>query len=296
MTMTRDMTGKVVVITGATSGIGQAAAEDLARMGARIIQIARDRARGEEAMKRLRDLAPGVAHSVRFADLSLISQMKQVALDIAKAEPRIDVLINNAGAVFGTRQLTPDGLERTFALNHMAYFVVTDGLFERLVASAPARVVNTASDAHSAFPLDFGDLQSAEAYRWNLLEWMRFGGPGYKVYGRSKLCNILFTRQLARRLAGTGVTANCLHPGFVATRFGDQAGGLISFGIRVAKRFALSPQAGGETLTYLASSPEVAGITGQYFYQCTPAIPSQDAQDDTAAQRLWEESVRLAQL
>jgi NAD(P)-dependent dehydrogenase (short-subunit alcohol dehydrogenase family) len=192
------MTGKVVVITGATSGIGHVAAENLAGMGARIIQIARDRARGKEALKRLRDLAPGLAHSIYFADLSLISQMKQVAFDIAKAEPHIDVLINNAGAMFGTRQLTPDGLERTFALNHMAYVVVTHGLRERLAASAPARVVNTASDAHAAAAPDFGDLQSAEAYRWNLLEWMRFGGPGYKVYGRSKLCNILFTRELAR--------------------------------------------------------------------------------------------------
>jgi NAD(P)-dependent dehydrogenase (short-subunit alcohol dehydrogenase family) len=294
--MNHDMKEKVVVITGATSGIGQVAAETLASMGARIVQIARDRGRGEVALNRLRDSAPGVAHSIYYADLSRIGDMKRVASEIAKAEPRIDVLINNAGAMFGSRQLTEDGLEHTFALNHMAYFVVTHGLRERLAASGPARVVNTASDAHAAAALDFGDLQSAEAYRWNFLEWMRFGGSGYKVYGRSKLCNILFTRELARRLAGRGVTANCLHPGFVATRFGNRTGGLISFGIRIAKCFALSPQEGAETLVYLASSPEVAGITGQYFHKCKPAIPSRDAQDDTAAQRLWEESARLAQL
>ena len=139
-------------------------------------------------------------------------------------------------------------------------------------------------------------MQSAEAYRGNSLEWLRYGGPGFKVYSRSKLCNILFTRELARRLAGTGVTANCLHPGFVATRFGDQTGGLISFGIRIGKRFALSPQQGAETLTYLASSPEEASVTGEYFHKCRPIAPSREAQDDAMAQRLWAETARLAHL
>jgi NAD(P)-dependent dehydrogenase (short-subunit alcohol dehydrogenase family) len=291
------MKGKVVVITGATSGIGQVAAERLARMGARIVQIARDRGRGQEALKRLGDRASDVAHSIYYADLSRLSEMKRVSAEISKAEPRIDVLINNAGGIFGSRQLTEDGLERTFALNHMAYFVVTHGLRERLVASAPTRVVNTASDAHEAAPLGLSDLQSDEAYRGhNFLEWMRYGGPGFKVYGRSKLCNILFTRELARRLAGTGVTANCLHPGFVATRFGNQTGGLISFSLRIAKRFALSPQQGADTLVYLASSPEVANVTGEYFYKCSPTTPSRDAQDDLMAQGLWAESIRLARL
>jgi NAD(P)-dependent dehydrogenase (short-subunit alcohol dehydrogenase family) len=156
--------------------------------------------------------------------------------------------------------------------------------------------VNTASDAHRAAALDPGDLQSVKAYRSTLVEWLRYGGPGYKVYGRSKLGNILFTRELARRLAGTGVTANCLHPGFVATRFGDQSGGLISFSIRIGKRFALSPQQGAETLLYLASSPEVAGVTGKYFHNCAPETPSQEAQDDALARRLWEETSRLAHL
>jgi NAD(P)-dependent dehydrogenase (short-subunit alcohol dehydrogenase family) len=221
--------------------------------------------------------------------------MKRVASEIAQAEPRIDVLINNAGAMFSSRQLTEEGLERTFALNHMSYFVLTHGLRDRLVASAPARVVNTSSDAHQVGALDLNDLQSAEVFRSrNFLQWLRYGGPGFKVYGRSKLCNILFTRELARRLAGTGVTANCLHPGFVATRFGDQSGGLISSVIGIAKRFALSPQQGAETLTYLASSPEVASVTGVYFHKCRPTAPSPEAQDDAAARRLWEESTRLA--
>jgi NAD(P)-dependent dehydrogenase (short-subunit alcohol dehydrogenase family) len=157
-------------------------------------------------------------------------------------------------------------------------------------------VVNTASDAHEAAALDFDDLQSAEAYRGNLLESLRYGGPGFKVYARSKLCNILFTRELARRLAGTGVTANCLHPGFVATRFGDRSGGLIAFGIRIAKQFALSPQQGAETLVFLASSSEVAAVTGEYFCKCRPTKPSRDAQDDAIARRLWAETARLAHL
>jgi NAD(P)-dependent dehydrogenase (short-subunit alcohol dehydrogenase family) len=288
------MKGKVVVITGATSGIGLVAAEKLAGMGARIVQIARDRERGEAAMKRLRELSSAIAHSIYYADLSGLTQMRRVAAEIAAAEPRIDVLINNAGAIFSTRQVTKDGLERTFALNHMSYFMLVHGLRQRLLASAPARIVNTASDAHEPFMMDFDDLQSETAYQSNFWEWVRYGGPAFKVYGRSKLCNILFTRELSRRLAGTGVTANSLHPGFVATRFGDQTGGLLSFGIRVAKRFALTPERGAETLVYLASSPEVNGVTGEYFHKCRPATPSEEARDDAKAKRLWNETANLA--
>lgn len=294
--MNTDMKGKLVVITGATSGIGQVAAEKLATLGARIVQIARDRQRGEAAMQRLREIAPGAAHAIYYADLSQMGEMKRAAAAIAAAEPHIDVVINNAGAMFGSRHLTEDGLERTFALNHMSYFVLTHGLRERLAASAPARVVNTSSDAHQSFTLDFTDLQSEKAYRPNFFEWMRYGGPAFKVYGRSKLCNILFTRELARRLAGTGVTANCLHPGFVATRFGDESGGLMGFGIRIAKKFALTPEQGSETLVYLASSSEVANVTGQYFHKCRPATPTPAAQNDSDARRLWMESARLAGL
>lgn len=290
-----DMTSKVVVMTGATSGIGQVAAESLAAMGARIVQVARDRERGEAALQRLRERGPGITHTIHYADLSRLSEMKRVAAAIADAEPRIDVLINNAGAMFGSRQVA-EGLERTFALNHVAYFVLAHILRERLAATAPARVVSTSSDAHRGATLDFDDLQSAAAYRGSVGEWLRYGGPGFKVYGRSKLCNILFTRELARRLTGTGVTANCLHPGFVATRFGDQAGGLISLGVRVAKRFALSPQQGAETLVYLASSPEVAGVTGEYFHKCRPATPTREARDDAAARRLWTATAALAHL
>src|SRR5882672_7405877 len=276
------MRGKTVVITGATSGIGQVAAEQLAAMGARLVLVARDKTRGEAALARLRNLKPGVAHSIHYADLSHLAEMKRVAAEIAAAEPRIDVLINNAGALFATRHVTEDGLELTFALNHMSYFVLTQGLRERLLASAPARVVNTSSDAHKGKQIDFADLQSANNY------------TGFTVYGRSKLCNILYTSELARGLAGTGVTANCLHPGFVATRFGDESGGLLSFGVRMAKYFAISQEKGAATIVYLASSDEVAQASGGYYYKCKKATPTKQGRDDESAKRLWQESEPLA--
>lgn len=276
------MKGKTVVITGGTSGIGEVAALELAQMGARIVLVGRDKPRAQTTLARLRERGPGLAHTVHYADLTRLAEMKRVAAQIAGAEPRIDVLINNAGAMFAARRVTEDGLERTFALNHMAYFVVTAGLRERLTASAGARIVNTASDAHRGAMLDFDNLQSEKGF------------GALQAYGRSKLCNILFTRELARRLHGTGVTANCLHPGFVATRFGDQSGGLISHMVWLAKYFAIPPTEGAKTVVYLASSPEADGVSGKYFYKCRATTPSPAAEDDQAASALWERSVALA--
>jgi NAD(P)-dependent dehydrogenase (short-subunit alcohol dehydrogenase family) len=276
------MRGKVVVVTGGTSGIGQVAAEQLAGMGARIVLVARDPARTQATLERLRQAGPGVEHSAHLADLARIADTRRVGAEIAATEPRIDVLINNAGALFNTRQLSADGLEMTFAVNHMAYFVLTEALLPRLTASAPARIVSTASAAHSGAMLDFDDLQMAKGY------------SGFGAYGRSKLANILFTHELARRLSGTGVTANCLHPGFVATRFGDSSGGLTQLIMPIAKLFAISPQKGAETIAYLACSPDVASTTGLYFSQYRPTTPSPEAQDDAAAARLWAESEAIA--
>jgi NAD(P)-dependent dehydrogenase (short-subunit alcohol dehydrogenase family) len=270
------------VITGATSGIGQVAAEKLAAMGARIVQVARNRARGDAALARLKQINPDADHKAHYADLLLMRDTKRVAADIAAAEPRIDVLINNAGAIFAQRQVTSEGLERTFALNHMSYFLLTAGLRERLVATPGARIVNVASGAHRRGHVDFEDLQRAKKY------------VPFPVYGTTKLCNVLFTRELARRLAGTGVTANCLHPGFVATRFGNEAGPLYSMGVRVAKLFAINQDEGSRTTVYLASSPDVAGVTGGYFDKSALATPSVEAQDDVAARKLWEVSEKLA--
>lgn len=276
------MNGKTVVITGATSGIGEVAADRLAAKGARIVFVARDKARGEETLKHLGAIAPGRAHRAFYGDLSSIAEMKRVGAEIAAAEETIDVLINNAGAAFTTRQLTPDGLEKTFALNHLSYFVLTHLLRPRM--GAGGRIVSTASDAHRGARLDFDDLQSAKRF------------SGFAVYGRSKLCNILFTRELARRLAGTGITANCLHPGFVATRFGAENGGLFAFVLGLAKNFALSPEQGAETILYLATAPEVENVSGRYFHKSKAETPSKAAQSDADAKRLWEISLQLTGL
>lgn len=275
------MKDKVIVITGATSGIGEVAARELAGMGARIVLVARDKGRGESVLAQLRDINAGASHSVHYGDLSRLAEMKRLGAEIAAAEPRIDVLINNAGAIFGSRVVTEDHWERTFATNHMAYFVLTYMLRDRLRACG-ARIVNTASSAHKGCSIDFDDLQSAKRY------------SPLEVYGRSKLCNILFTRELARRWGKDGITANCLHPGFVASRFAESGGGLVSRLIRVGKIFAISPEKGARTLVYLASSPEVAKVSGGYFYKCKPVAPSTQARDDAAAARLWAESAKLA--
>jgi NAD(P)-dependent dehydrogenase (short-subunit alcohol dehydrogenase family) len=274
--------GKLCVITGATSGIGLAAAEVLAARGATLALVGRDRARGEAALARVRAAAPGVRAAAHYADLLRVTEVCRLGTELLAAYPRIDVLVNNAGALFQERDVTEDGLERTFALNHMAYFRLTELLRDRLAASAPARVVNVASRAHLGAALDFGDLNLERGY------------SGWLAYSRSKLANILFTRELARRLAGSGVTANCLHPGFVASRFGDNNRGSFRWGLGLAKLFAISEARGAETVVYLATDPEAAGSTGGYFARSKPATPSAAAQDDQSARRLWEISAKLA--
>jgi NAD(P)-dependent dehydrogenase (short-subunit alcohol dehydrogenase family) len=276
------MKGKTIVATGATSGIGEAAALALAGLGARIVFIARDEARAQATKRKLEAKAPGLSHRFLLADLSLMSEARRIGAEIAASEPRIDVLINNAGAMFGERHVTPEGLELTFALNHMAYFVLTDALRDKLIASAPARIVSTSSDAHRGMRLDFNDLQSAKSY------------SGFRVYGRSKLANILFTRELARRLARTGVTANCLHPGVVATRFAESSGGLAGPILRLMRPFFISPQKGADTIIYLASAPEVEKTTGEYFVKRKVIQPTAAARDDATAKKLWEASEALA--
>jgi len=279
------MQGKTVVVTGATSGIGEVAAIELARMGARIVFVARNPLRRDTTLTRLMVANDKVKHAAYLADLSRLSEMKRVAGEIAAVEPKIDVLINNAGAIFARRETTPDGLEMTFATNHLAYFVVTNLLLERLKAASGARIVSTSSGAHKSGKLDFDDLQSEKRY------------TGFGAYGASKLCNVLFTRELARRLSGTGITATCLHPSFVATRFGDNNEGVWAFGVGIAKRFgAISVEEGAKTIVYLASSPEVAGQSGGYYYKCAPETPSVAAQNDADAKRLWEVSARITEV
>lgn len=278
------MQGKTVVVTGGTSGIGEVASFRLAGQGARIVLIARDPKRGNVTLSMLKQANPAADHKVHYGDLSSIADMKRVATEVANTEPRIDVLVNNAGAVFLSRQTSVDGLEMTFATNHMNYFVVTNILLDRLKATPGARIVSTASEAHKSGKLDFDDLQSTKSY------------STFRVYGTSKLCNILFTRELARRLDGTGVTANSLHPGFVGTRFGQN--NATNFFMKALARtimtFGISPEEGAKTIIHLASSPDVATISGEYFYKCKVAEPSLAAQDDDAAKRLWDVSAKIA--
>ena len=276
------MQGKVVVVTGGTSGIGEVAAVELAKKGARIVLVARNPARAESTLQKLRQANPAVQPTVHFGELSLLTDMQRVAADIAKAEARIDVLVNNAGALFNTRRVTADGLEMTFAVNHMGYFVITQGLLHRLKATPGARIVCTSSGAHRGGRVDFADLQSTRGFF------------GFRVYATSKLENILFTRELARRLQGTGVTVNCLHPGFVASRFADHSGGVMAALTGIGKSlFAISPAQGAKTIVYLASSPDVAAISGEYFYKSKVAPVVAAARNDDGARRLWEESERI---
>ncbi len=276
------MNGKTCVITGATSGIGLETARRLGALGARLVLVGRNRDKGGAAISRLRAEIPGVALEMHYADLSRPDEIRRLADDLLNTAARIDVLVNNAGAVFASRTTTPDGLELTFALNHMGYFRLTSLLRDRLIASAPARVVNVASEAHRGSHLDFEDLQCSRHYK------------GWRAYQRSKLANILFTRELARRLEGTGVTANCVHPGFVASGFGDNNRGLWRLGVALVKLVAAIPvERGAETPLYLASSPELDGTSGKYFSDRRERQPDAAAQDDNTAARLWKESERL---
>jgi NAD(P)-dependent dehydrogenase (short-subunit alcohol dehydrogenase family) len=279
------MTGKTVVITGGNSGIGLAAAEALAGVGAKVVITARDAHRGRVAVQDIGQRSGSSSVELVVFDLSVLASVRSGAQEILGRYPRIDVLVNNAGIVLSERRLTPDGLEETFAVNHLGPFLLTGLLLDRLEAGAPARVVNVASTAHKGarHGLDFDDLQSERHY------------SAMPVYSKSKLANIYFTTELARRLAGTGVTANCLHPGTVATGYGRDGDtkGAFALGLKLSKPFFLSPEKGARTSVYVASAPELAEVTGQYFVRCRAATPSKVAQDPRAALRLWEASEKL---
>lgn len=276
------MHGKTIVITGATSGIGEAAAVALAKQGARIVFAARDRARADATLGKLKRTNADAAHGYHLADLSTLAAMRAAGQAIAAAEPKIDVLVNNAGALFTTRGETADGLERTFAVNHMAYFVLTNALLPSLRATPGARIVSTASEAHQfGGPLDFDDLQMTRGY------------TAFGAYGRSKLANILFTRELAKR-AGPDVTAHCFHPGFVASNFATNNGALAKGAMTLAKFVALSPEKGADTLVWLASSADAPREGGGYYDKRKPGRLAPFAGDDAAAARLWAVSEEIA--
>jgi NAD(P)-dependent dehydrogenase (short-subunit alcohol dehydrogenase family) len=278
------MAGRTVVITGANSGVGKATAAALAGAGARVLITARSESRGRQALSDIRGSTGSDQVELVVFDLADLASVRAGASELLDRTDRIDVLVNNAGLVQSERRETKDGFEATFGINHLGPFLLTQLLTDRLVASAPARVVNVASTAHrTARGLDFDDLQSTRNYR------------GMRAYSRSKLANILFTTELARRLSGTGVTANSLHPGTVASGFArdDDASGFLAFGIKLIKPFILTPERGARTSVYLAASPDVDGVTGQYFVRCRARVPSPAAQDEATATLLWSISEEL---
>jgi NAD(P)-dependent dehydrogenase (short-subunit alcohol dehydrogenase family) len=278
------MHGKVCVVTGATSGIGLVTAQALARQGATLIVVARNPERGAATVSRIQRETGNSAVELMVADLSSQAQVRQLASEIQHRFTRLEVLINNAGALFDRRQLSQDSIEMTFALNHLAYFLLTNLLLDPLKAAGSARIVNVSSEAHRHAQLDFSDLQGQHRY------------SGWRAYSRSKLANVLFTYELARRLAGTGIVANALHPGFVATNFGRNNRSLTAAFFRLLQLAAISPEEGAQTIIFLASSPEVRGITGEYFVKQKAVRSSQVSYDRAAAERLWQVSAEMTRL
>jgi NAD(P)-dependent dehydrogenase (short-subunit alcohol dehydrogenase family) len=273
--------GKRVVLTGATNGIGLAGARRLAALGAELAIVARSQERAASAVAEIRHAAGAKADvDVLIADLASQVAVRHLADGILERYPRIDVLINNAGAIYARRQLSVDGIELTWAVNHLAPFLLTTLLVDRLMASAPARVITTSSGAHQGAEIPFDDLSAERAY----------AGLGFDRYGQTKLANILFTAELARRLDSTGVTANCFHPGFVATGFNSNNGVLMRLAMLIGGRFARRPERGAETLVWLADAPEVAGVSGGYFMDKRQLTPSPAARDPESARRLWQVS------
>lgn len=275
------MYNKTVIITGANAGLGRVTALELAKMGAHIIMVCRDKERGAAAQQAIIAQSGNKKVDLLLADLSRQQDIHILAATIRQKVDRLDVLVNNAGVYFADRQLTADGLERTFALNHIGYFLLTNLLLDLLQASAPSRIVNVSSDAHRQAKLDFTDLQNERRYR------------GFNVYGQSKLANLYFTYELARRLEGPAVTVNALHPGFVATNFATNNGWLYRLGMRLVRPLTLNDQEGAATQIYLASSPEVEGVTGQYFTRQKAVRSSAVSYDVAAAQQLWQISASL---
>jgi retinol dehydrogenase 12 len=276
--------GRTCLITGATSGIGLETARGLAALGAQVVMVGRDRARGEQARKAVVEKSGNDRVDLLLADLSSLAGIRGLAQDFLAAYPALHVLVNNAGTVELSRTTTSDGFEKTFAVNHLAYFLLTNLLLPRLRASAPARIVNVASEAHRFGRLDLADLQSEESYR------------AMRVYGTSKLLNILFTVALAEKLAGSGVTANSLHPGAVSTRLGKNNGAFARILIGLLRPFFLTPEQGAANSIFVAASDQLDGVSGKYFVKQRAVEPSRRSQRLHLARLVWTRSSELVGL
>lgn len=285
-TLNTTMQGKVCIITGANSGIGRATALGLAQMGATVVMVCRDQTKGEEAQNEIKNQSQNDAIDLMLADLTSQASIRQLAEDIQQKYQQLHVLINNAGVVNLRRRETSGGLEMMFAVNYLAPFLLTNLLLEKLKDSAPARIINVSSDSHESGYIRMDNLQSEQQYKF------------MRSYGQSKLAVVLFTYELARRLQGTGVTANCLHPGFVATNIGQNGLGKVGRSIAklVLSSMGISPEEGAKTSIYLASSPDVEGVTGKYFTKSMPVRSAPISYDETLQRQLWEESMKLVNL
>jgi len=280
------MQGKICIVTGANSGIGKATALGLAQMGATIVMVCRNQVKGEEAQNEVKEKSGNDAVDLMLADLSSQESIRQLAENLQQHYQQLHMLINNAGVANLTRRETVDGLEMTFAVNYLAPFLLTNLLLDKLKASAPARIVNVSSESHQSGYIKMDDLELEKGYRL------------MRAYGQSKLALVLFTYELARRLQGTGVTANCLHPGFVATNIGQNGVGSVGRSIvkLIFSRLGISPEEGAKTSIYLASSPEIEGVTGKYFVKSIPVRSAPISYDETLQRQLWEESAKLVNL
>jgi NAD(P)-dependent dehydrogenase (short-subunit alcohol dehydrogenase family) len=282
--ITNAMQGRVCIVTGSNEGIGKATALGLADMRATVVMACRDQTRGEAALNEVKAKSGNESVFLMVADLASQKSIRRFVDEFNQKFDKLHVLINNAGVSLSKRSVTEDGIEATFAINHLAPFLMTNLLLHKLKASAPSRVVTVSSSAHRWMKIDFDDLMSEKNY------------GGYRAYGRSKLANILFTYELARRLQGTNVTANCLHPGFVRTHLSHDNGGVLYILLKIVSPFLLSPQKGAETSIYLASSPEVANMSGKYFKKKRPIKSSKESYDESVAKRLWDVSEKLTKL
>ena len=280
------MQGKVCIVTGANSGIGKATALGLAQMGATIIMVCRDQVKGEEAQNEIIEKSGNDAIDLMLADLASQASIRQLAQNIQQSYQQLHVLINNAGGVNLSRRVTTDGLEMTFAVNYLAPFLLTNLLLEKLIASAPARIVNVSSESHRSGYIRMDDSQLEKGYSI------------MRAYGQSKLALVLFTYELARKLQGMSVTANCLHPGFVATNLGQNGVGFVGRSITklIFSTLGISPEEGAKTSIYLATSPEIEGVTGKYFAKSIPIRSAPISYDKTLQRQLWEESAKLVKL